>query len=134
MAIKRMVLACLLVGGLTGMRDPFQPPPDRCLASQLTQWRYQGIVAMNGPATGIVRNPVGKWQRVHAGDVLPGGWRVAGFDNDEMHIAVGEGCTPPHWRWKREGSQNEKNNSDSRLSQQHAGERFPIGPGDAGGR
>lgn len=108
MAAKRMAAAGLLVLVLAGMRDPFQPPPDRCMASQLSLWRYQGMVAMADAATGIVRDPAGKWRRVRVGETLPGGWRVVDFNKEEMRIATGEGCEPERWHWKREGSQNEK--------------------------
>lgn len=115
MAAKRMLAACLLVLMLTGMRDPFEPPADRCMVSQLSLWRYQGMVAKAGLATGIVRDPAGKWRRVRVGETLPGGWRVVDFDKEEMRIATGEGCEPARWQWKREGSQHEKNTSDSAL-------------------
>lgn len=116
-AAKRMVAACLLVLTLAGMRDPFQPPADRCMVRQLSLWRYQGMVAMADAAIGIVRDPASKWRRVRVGETLPGGWRVVDFDKEEMRIATGEGCEPERWRWKREGSQHEKNSSGSAVPQ-----------------
>lgn len=117
MTAKRMLAACLLVMMLTGMRDPFEPPADRCMVSQLSLWRYQGMVTMADAATGIVRDPAGKWRRVRVGETLPGGWRVVDFDKEEMRIATGKGCEPERWRWKREGSQHEKNSSGSAVPQ-----------------
>jgi len=117
MATKRITVACLLVLMLGGMRDPFQPPLDRCMPSQLELWHYQGVVIMAEAATGIVRDPAGRWRRVQKGDSLLGGWRVVDFDKEEMRIATGEGCEPARWQWKREGSQNEKNSNRSSLSQ-----------------
>lgn len=117
MAAKRTVAACLLILMLTGMRDPFQPPADICMASQLSLWRYQGVVTMAEAATGIVRDPAGKWRRVQVGETLVGGWRVVGFNKEEMHIATREDCEPERWRWKREGSQHEKNNSGNTVPQ-----------------
>lgn len=133
MVSKRILLVIMMVLMLTGMRDPFQPPADRCQTMQLTQWHYQGIVAMSGRATGIVRDATGKWRRVHEGERLPAGWRVAGFDNDEMRIAVGDTCLPQHWRWKREGTQDEKHSNDSSLSLQHTDMRSAPRDSHAGG-
>lgn len=117
MAAKRIEASCLLVLMLAGMRDPFKPPPDRCMVSQLALWHYQGVVSMAQAATGIVRDPAGRWRRVQKGEKLAGGWRVVEFNKEEMRIATGEGCEPAYWRWKREGSQHEKNSSSGPLPQ-----------------
>jgi len=117
MAAKRIAASCLLVLMLAGMRDPFKPPPDRCMVSQLALWHYQGVVSRSQAATGIVRGPAGRWRRVQKGETLAGGWRVLEFNKEEMRIATGEGCEPAHWRWKREGSQHEKNSSGGSLPQ-----------------
>ncbi len=117
MAAERIAAACLLVLMLAGMRDPFQPPPERCMAGQPELWHYQGVVVMAQTATGIVRDPAGRWRRVHKGETLPGGWHVMEFDKEEMRIATGEDCEPARWHWKREGSQNEKNSISSAFSQ-----------------
>lgn len=44
MMAKRWLLAGVALWLLTGMRDPFKPPEDLCRISELTQWRYQGMV------------------------------------------------------------------------------------------
>lgn len=42
MKVSRGVLLCFCLLTLTGMRDPFRPPEDRCRIAELSQWRYQG--------------------------------------------------------------------------------------------
>ncbi|EHQ8968845.1 HofP DNA utilization family protein [Escherichia coli] len=44
MRVKRWLLAGIALCLLTGMRDPFKPPEDLCRISELSQWRYQGMV------------------------------------------------------------------------------------------
>ncbi|EAX1616219.1 DUF2531 family protein, partial [Salmonella enterica] len=44
MKVSRGVLLCFCLLTLTGMRDPFRPPEDRCRIAELSQWRYQGAV------------------------------------------------------------------------------------------
>ncbi len=44
MRVKRWLLAGIACVFLTGMRDPFKPPEDLCRISELSQWRYQGMV------------------------------------------------------------------------------------------
>ncbi len=42
MRSKARLLILLSPLFLTGMRDPFSVPEERCAAGQLSQWRYQG--------------------------------------------------------------------------------------------
>lgn len=44
MRTKRRYLLVCAVLMLTGMRDPFRPPDDRCAIGLLSQWRYHGMV------------------------------------------------------------------------------------------
>lgn len=41
MMVERWLLACVSVLILTGMRNPFLPPEDRCQIAELSAWRYQ---------------------------------------------------------------------------------------------
>lgn len=52
MKVSRGVLLCFCLLTLTGMRDPFRPPEDRCRIAELSQWRYQGrcVKASDGQA------------------------------------------------------------------------------------
>jgi pilus assembly protein HofP len=59
MAAKRIAASCLLVLMLAGMRDPFKPPPDRCMVSQLALWHYQGVVSRLRPRQGLCAIPPG---------------------------------------------------------------------------
>ncbi|WP_318375073.1 HofP DNA utilization family protein [Enterobacter sp.] len=115
MILKRWMLAATALISLTGMRDPFLPPPDLCQTAQLTQWRYQGYVAMRGRAMGILRDGSGKWLRVSTGDRLPTGWRVGEITDLEIQILTAADCEPQQWRWTRQGDQHEtmdRNNHD----------------------
>lgn len=49
MRVKRWLLAGIALCLLTGMRDPFKPPEDLCRISELSQWRYQGMVGRGEP-------------------------------------------------------------------------------------
>ncbi len=107
MIAERVVFACTLCLLLSGMRDPFQPPPDTCQLAQLNQWQFHGMI-QGKHAVGILRDASEHWHRVAAGELLPTGWRVVSFTVDELHISTGKDCIPAQWRWKREGTQNEK--------------------------
>ncbi|WP_139769097.1 HofP DNA utilization family protein, partial [Salmonella enterica] len=54
MKASRSVLLCFCLLMLTGMRDPFRPPEDRCRIAELSQWRYQGAVRKGERWTGIL--------------------------------------------------------------------------------
>ncbi|MGY5955079.1 HofP DNA utilization family protein [Kosakonia sp. BK9b] len=114
MRVKRLLWAssfCLL---LTGMRDPFQPPPDTCQIAELSRWHFHGMVE-SAQRVGILRDTAGGWHRVVIGETLPVGWRIIAIDQHEMQIATGEGCHPPQWRWKREGTQNVEKDTTPRV-------------------
>ncbi|MEO3740398.1 HofP DNA utilization family protein [Kosakonia oryzendophytica] len=132
MTAKRLLCAgglCLL---LSGMRDPFQPPRDTCLAGQLASWRVHGVVA-GEESIGILRDDGGRWRRVVEGDRLPTGWRVIAVDEHGIRIALGEHCVPAEWRWKREGDQDEKMDSQRRVLQFADRLRTNTESGDADG-
>lgn len=107
MTIKRWMLAAAAFTWLTGMRDPFLPQPDICQTAQLTQWRYQGFVAVKGSVMGILHDGRGKWYRAGTGDRLPTGWQVGEITGQEVQIFTAAGCEPQQWRWTRQGAQHE---------------------------
>nr|WP_318383360.1 HofP DNA utilization family protein [uncultured Enterobacter sp.] len=108
MIANRLLLALLVFVMLTGMRDPFAPQPDRCHIAQLSQWRYQGFIAMGGNTKGIVQDADGRWRRASPQDVLPTGWRVGEITRQQMQIYTAAGCEPQQWQWTREEPQSEK--------------------------
>uniref|UniRef100_UPI003BAA962B HofP DNA utilization family protein n=1 Tax=Phytobacter massiliensis TaxID=1485952 RepID=UPI003BAA962B len=130
---KRLAAAVLLMLLLTAMRDPFRPPPDRCMAAALTQWRYRGMVVAGEAATGIVREPQGRWRRVRAGDTLPGGWRIDEVGKEAMRITLAQGCEPQRWHWQREGVQDATKSDGDAVPYQHAGKRKSARAGHADG-
>ena len=70
MRVKRWLLAGIALCLLTGMRDPFKPPEDLCRISELSQWRYQGIVGRGERIIGVIKDGQKKWRRVQQNDVL----------------------------------------------------------------
>ncbi|EHG4951598.1 DNA uptake porin HofQ [Salmonella enterica subsp. enterica serovar Worthington] len=70
MKASRSVLLCFCLLTLTGMRDPFRPPEDRCRIAELSQWRYQGAVRKGERWTGILKDSQQKWRRVEEGQTL----------------------------------------------------------------
>lgn len=66
MKASRSVLLCFCLLTLTGMRDPFRPPEDRCRIAELSQWRYQGAVRKGERWTGILKDSQqngGEWKK-----------------------------------------------------------------------
>ena len=61
---KRGVLAGIALSLLTGMRDPFKPPEDLCRISELTKWRYQGMVGRGERVNGVIKDGQKKWRRL----------------------------------------------------------------------
>lgn len=55
MRVKRWLLAGIALCLLTGMRDPFKPPEDLCRISELSQWRYQGMVGRGEHIIGVIK-------------------------------------------------------------------------------
>lgn len=139
MAAKCALAVCFLMLPLiTGMRDPFQPVPDSCQLAQMVLWRYHGMVAVNDQVVGILRDPTGRWQRLREENVLPGGWRIVRLNKEEATLENGERCSPANWRWKREGTQDEKKHNGPNLAllrnaeRERKGKSGPVS--DADGR
>ncbi|HDR2755730.1 MULTISPECIES: HofP DNA utilization family protein [Enterobacter] len=109
----RFLLLCSLLL-LTGMRDPFHPPEDRCAVGQLALWRYQGIVS-GISSIGILQDGQKRWHRVREDDRLSVGWRVIAMDEKELVIALGDACEPKQWQWQREGT-GKNENQDNALA------------------
>jgi len=131
--IRRALLLALPL--LLGMRDPFQPLPDRCQTAALTQWRYQGFITVNGQRRGVLRSPEGRWHRVAAGESLPPGWRVVSLTEQTLQVATAADCEPAQWQWQRQGAKDEKVDSGDRAASQRAdGRGEKPRTGDAGRR
>ena len=62
MRVKRWLLAGIALCLLTGMRDPFKPPEDLCRISELSQWRYQGMVGRGERIIGVIKDGQKKWR------------------------------------------------------------------------
>jgi len=138
MPVKHIVAACmLLLPLLTGMRDPFQPVPDRCRFAEIALWRFQGMVDVCGQRVGIVRDPWGAWRRLREGDSLFGGWRIVLLNKEELTLENDAGCSPANWRWRREGTQDDKRNSGTLPLRaddlrERKGEDAPAGDAEGG--
>jgi hypothetical protein len=65
MRVKRWLLAGIALCLLTGMRDPFKPPEDLCRISELSQWRYQGMVGRGERIIGVIKDGQKINWRVH---------------------------------------------------------------------
>ncbi|WP_414165763.1 HofP DNA utilization family protein [Superficieibacter sp. BNK-5] len=113
MRAKHGILLLITLPMIVGMRDPFQPPEDRCQTAQLAQWRYQGTIDHPPRRIGIVRDAQGKWRRVEMGSQLPAGWRVIQLTSQTLEIETGAGCDPAHWSWSRKGEQHENRDKHS---------------------
>lgn len=89
MRVKRWLLAGIALCLLTGMRDPFKPPEDLCRISELSQWRYQGMVGRGERIIGVIKDGQKKWRRVQQNDVLENGWTIlqAGY-RDKLRTAT----------------------------------------------
>lgn len=129
---RRAVLLALPL--LLGMRDPFQPLPDRCQTAALAQWRYQGFINVNGQRRGVLRNPEGRWHRAAEGMSLPPGWRVVSVTAQALQIATATGCEPALWQWPRQGAKDEKVDSSRAASQRADGGGKKPRTGDANRR
>ncbi|EMY2821930.1 DNA utilization protein HofP [Escherichia coli] len=99
---------------LTGMRDPFKPPEDLCRISELSQWRYQGMVGRGERIIGVIKDGQKKWRRVQQNDVLEKGWTILQLTPDALTLGTGTNCEPPQWLWQRQGDTNEA--MDSRTT------------------
>ena len=114
MRVKRWLLAGIALCLLTGMRDPFKPPEDLCRISELSQWRYQGMVARGERIIGVIKDGQKKWRRVQQNDGLENGWTILQLTPDALTLGTGTNCEPPHWLWQRQGDTNEA--MDSRTT------------------
>ncbi|MCI0037221.1 HofP DNA utilization family protein [Salmonella enterica] len=133
MKASRSVLLCFCLLMLTGMRDPFRPPEDRCRIAELSQWRYQGAVRKGERWTGILKDSQQKWRRVEEGQTLENAWTIVRLTAETLTLTTGKNCAPPQWRWLRQGADNEamdSHNTDS-LDARRAGGK--SGESDAGG-
>lgn len=73
MMVKRGIIIGMSLLLLTGMRDPFRPPEDRCQIAELTQWHYRGMVGQGERVIAIISDSQHNWQRVEQRDVLENG-------------------------------------------------------------
>lgn len=101
MKASRSVLLCFCLLTLTGMRDPFRPPEDRCRIAELSQWRYQGAVRKGERWIGILKDSQQKWRRVEEGQKLENGWTIVRLTAQTLTLTTGKNCAPPQWRWLR---------------------------------
>ncbi|MGI3448052.1 HofP DNA utilization family protein [Citrobacter arsenatis] len=115
MTVERWLLAGISVLMLTGMRNPFLPPEDRCLIAELSTWRYQGMVSQGARFIGIVQDSQNKWQRVEQNDVLKNGWTITQITAESVTLDTGKNCEPPRWQWQRQGAVNEAMDSVDSL-------------------
>ena len=93
--VERWLLACVSVLILTGMRNPFLPPEDRCQIAELSAWRYQGILSQGARPIGIVQDSQKKWRRIERNDLLKNGWTItqitaqsAAVGTSQYHFAI----------------------------------------------
>lgn len=114
MRVKRWLLVGIALCLLTGMRDPFKPPEDLCRVSELTQWRYQGMVGRGERVIGVIKDGQKKWRRVEQNDVLENGWTILQLTPETLTLGTGKNCEPPQWLWQRQGDKNEA--MDSRAT------------------
>ncbi|MDS0114513.1 HofP DNA utilization family protein, partial [Enterobacter hormaechei subsp. steigerwaltii] len=99
MRSKARLLILLSPLFLTGMRDPFSVPEERCAAGQLSQWRYQGVVS-GSRDIGLMQDGQKHWHRVKTQVRLPTGWRVSAIDKQQLTVDVGDMCEPKRWTWQ----------------------------------
>lgn len=90
MKASRGVLLCFCLLTLTGMRDPFRPPEDRCRIAELSQWRYQGAVRKGERWTGILKDSQQKWRRVEEGQTLENGWTIVRLTAEALTLTTGK--------------------------------------------
>lgn len=116
MAVKHGLLVGISLLMLTGMRDPFQPPEDRCHITELSTWRYHGMVSRGPRVIGLVQDGRHKWRRIELHEALNSGWTVSHISAQHVTIETGKDCEPSRWQWQRQGQgQGEGNESmDSR--------------------
>ncbi|MDH1797962.1 DUF2531 family protein [Citrobacter sp. Cpo061] len=137
MTVERWLLICVSVLMLTGMRNPFLPPEDRCQIAELSTWRFQGMVSQGSRPIGIVQDSQKKWRRVKPNDVLKNGWTITQITAQNITLDTERNCEPPRWQWQRQGAVNEAMDSvDSNSAGGRDNERTgdETAKRDAGGR
>ena len=97
----------LMLPALVGMRDPFEPPEDKCSAAQLALWHYRGWVESGERSLGLMQDPAGKWLRIKEGQQIALLWTVSAIEKEHVTIALAPECEPREWRWQKEGTINE---------------------------
>ena len=115
MTVERWLLACMSVLMLTGMRNPFLPPEDRCQIAEMSTWRFQGMVSQGTRPIGIVQDSQKKWRRVKPNDVLKNGWTITQITAQNITLDTEKNCEPPRWQWQRQGAVNEAMDSVDTL-------------------
>ncbi|HCD1253481.1 TPA: DUF2531 family protein [Citrobacter amalonaticus] len=130
---RNAVLVLLSLLMLTGMRDPFRPPDDRCHGAELTQWKYQGMVSRGERNIGLLQDGQHHWRRVEQHEVLDNGWTIVQLTALMLTVRTGKECDPPQWHWQRQGDVNEAMDTgdDNRRSATGSGRKKPER--DAGG-
>ncbi|WP_336219900.1 HofP DNA utilization family protein [Citrobacter amalonaticus] len=93
--------------GLTGMRDPFRQPEDRCHCAELPQWQYQGMVSQGKRSIGLVQDAQHRWRRIENDEVLDNGWTIIQLSDRTLTVSTGAKCEPSQWQWQRQGEVNE---------------------------
>ncbi|SPW61184.1 protein involved in utilization of DNA as a carbon source [Escherichia coli] len=106
---KRWLLAGIALCLLTGMRDPFKPPEDLCRISELSQWRYQGIVGRGERIIGVIKRRAKEMATGAAKRLcLENGWTILQLTPDVLTLGTGTNCEPPQWLWQTaQGDTNE---------------------------
>ncbi|KWV99202.1 HofP DNA utilization family protein [Escherichia fergusonii] len=107
MMVKRGIIIGMSLLLLTGMRDPFRPPEDRCQIAELTQWHYRGMVGQGERVIAIISDSQHNWQRVEQRDVLENGWTILQITPEFLTLNTGKTCEPDQWQWQRQGEENE---------------------------
>lgn len=100
------VVLMLLLPGILGMRDPFQPPEDKCSTSQLERWHYRGWITHGDFPIALVEDPLGQWRRMKQGEWIGAKWRVTKIETEQIALSLGAECEPSQWRWRKEGTEN----------------------------
>lgn len=133
MISRRWMLAGLSLLLLTGMRDPFRQPEDRCHSAELAQWRYQGMVGKGARNIGLLQDSAHRWRRVEQGAVLETGWKVTQLNSRALTVSTGTTCEPSQWQWQRQGENDEAMDSGGADSRSAAGTGRKDAKRDAGG-
>ncbi|WP_414713455.1 HofP DNA utilization family protein [Siccibacter turicensis] len=91
-------------------RDPFAMPGQGCQMPE-TAWLLKGVMIAGEHSVALLQHPDGIWQRVRAGDDLPGGVRVSAVNGYEVQASLQGACTQETLRWTYQGRKNEGNHA-----------------------